>query len=136
MRTQCEYRSGIIERAIRIFLIHKQVVINIMTKMKNSIPFYEKRNMISQTSGSAGYEIGIKFGSESTINVNGKSLTAFIDEKQDKSTLLQDIYPIDSVICLDSDVSPSEFIADTTWTKLGKLDLSEDVSIYFWKRTD
>ena len=62
--------------------------------------------MISQTSGSSGYEIGIRFGSESTINVNGKSLTEFINEKQDKETLIQDFYEIGSIMCTKENANP------------------------------
>ena len=136
MRSQGEYRSCIIEKDMESVLIRKQVVNKVMIKMKNSITFYEKRKMISQTSGSSGYEIGIRFGSESTINVNGKSLTEFINEKQDKETLLQEVYTVDSIITTDSNTNPSNFIYNTTWKQLGKIDLSEGVSIYFWKRTD
>ena len=90
--------------------------------------------MLGSTVGNAGFEVGIKFGGESTVTIGGQSLTDYVAQKQDKNTLLSDVYPIGSVITTAYDVNPDEYIENTTWTNIGSMELSENHTLYFWER--
>ena len=91
--------------------------------------------MSSSTVSNAGFEVGIKFGGESSITIGGQTLQTYISQKQDKSTLLSDVYDLQSVIITPNNISPAFFIPKTQWTSLGSLELSGGKSVYFWERT-
>ena len=90
--------------------------------------------MLSSTVNNAGYEVGISFGSNSSISINGDSLNNFINTKQDKDTLLLDVYSIGSTFITTNNVNPGiEKMEGTSWTEIGSLNLGSE-TIYVWKR--
>ena len=90
--------------------------------------------MSSSTVSNAGFEVGIKFGGESSITIGGQTLQTYISQKQDKSTLLSDVYEVGSVMMTSQNDSPANFISNSQWTNLGSLELSSGNTIYFWER--
>ena len=88
----------------------------------------------TSTVSNAGFEVGIKFGGDSTVTIGGQTLTQYINQKQDKATLLSDVYEVGSVMVTAQNLSPDNFISNTTWTNLGSIQLSSGNTIYFWER--
>ena len=88
----------------------------------------------TSTVSNAGFEVGIKFGGDSTVTIGGQTLTQYINQKQDKATLLSDVYEVGSVMVTSQNVSPDSFISNTTWTNLGSIQLSGENTVYFWER--
>ena len=88
----------------------------------------------TSTVSNAGFEVGIKFGGDSTVTIGGQTLTQYINQKQDKATLMTDVYQIGSVMVTIQNVSPDSFISNTQWTSLGSIQLSGGNTVYFWQR--
>ena len=88
----------------------------------------------TSTVSNAGFEVGIKFGGDSTVTIGGQTLTEYINQKQDKATLMTDVYEIGSVMVTAQNLSPGNFYSNTQWTNLGSIQLSSGNTIYFWER--
>ena len=89
---------------------------------------------MTSTVDRAGFQVGINFGSDATLQINGESLATWIDRKEDKDAVLTDVYRTHSIILTASDSNPAGYITGTTWTKLSTFQAGS-VTLYVWERT-
>ena len=89
---------------------------------------------MTSTVDRAGFQVGINFGSDATLQINGESLATWIDRKEDKETLLSDVFVKKSVILTATNSNPGGYIDNTTWNQLGSFQAGS-VTLYVWQRT-
>ena len=84
------------------------------------------------TVNSSGFTVGLNFGSGSSISINGDSISEVLGTKQDKNSLVTDLFAVGSVVITTTANAP---YTDGTWTQIHSVELSVGKTMYFWERT-
>ena len=84
------------------------------------------------TVNSSGFTVGLNFGTGSSISINGDSISEVLGTKQDKDSLVTDVFAVGSVVMTTTATAP--YSNKGTWTQIGTQTIGS-TTVYYWQRT-